>query len=190
MTISAMVAVEASAVEYHTSASPTTLSGTQATANVFHIPGAGSVECTGANFTGTISGKTVQEIQLSPAYSGCKAFGFATTDMITTDCHYKLTQPTGVPKTYKTTNMHIVCTNGPIKITPTFFGASVCTVEIGSQTPGGSMHIENKEGHLHVLIISYLNEMSHSAGCGASAAADGEYTGGITEKGSNEVWVE
>jgi hypothetical protein len=188
--MSAVAVSSAAAAEYHSSATPTTLSGTQVATNKFHVPGAGTVECSGANFPGTVTGKTVKEIRVTPEYSGCVAFGFATTDVITKECHFLFTEPTAAGAIFQA-SVHVECTGtNKIKVTPTFFGASVCTVEIGSQTPSGVVDFENKESESHVLVTSTTTKISHTAGCGASAAADGEYTGSVTEKGgANKIWV-
>jgi hypothetical protein len=187
--ISAVAASAASAVEYHASAEPTSLSGTQVAANVFHVPGAGSVSCTEANFTGTISPKTVQTLKVHPTYGGCSAFGF-TAHITTTGCDFEFTQPTGGGPVYSAT-VHVVCGGtSKIKITPTFFGSSVCTIEVGSQTPAGGVDIENKETESHVLVTSTTTGINHTAGCGAAAGSNGEYTGSVTEKGgANKIWV-
>jgi hypothetical protein len=187
--ISAVAASAASAVEYHASAEPTSLSSEQIVVNVFHVPGAGSVTCTEANFTGTISSKTVKTLKVHPIYGGCHGFGF-TTDITTAACDFEFTQPTGVGPVYAAT-VHVVCGGtSKIKITPTFFGSSVCTIEVGSQTPAGGVDIENKETESHVLVTSTVTGISHTAGCGATAGSNGEYTGSVTEKGgANKIWV-
>jgi hypothetical protein len=196
--MSAVVASGAQAEQfYHSSATPTTLSGTIGSTNIFHVPGAGTVECNTASFPGTVVGTTVSEIRVTPVYTGCVAFGFATTDIITTECHYLFTTPTTTGTTSHAP-LHVECTGAnKIKITPTFFGASVCTVEVGSQTPGGVVDFENKSSSAvppvpesHVLVTSTATGISHTAGCGGSAAADGTYTGSVTVKGgANRVWV-
>jgi hypothetical protein len=186
----AMSAVIASAAQaeqsYRSSGTPTELSGTQVATNKFHVPGAGTVECTGANFTGTVTGTAVSTLEVHPTYSNCVAFGFAGTHITTTGCNYKFDTPVA-----NQAAVHVLCTGtNTIKITPTFFGASVCTVEVGSQTPTGVVDLANNAGKTDVLVTSTVTGISHTAGCGASAAADGEYTGSVTEIGNNSIWVE
>lgn len=190
--LSAAGAQASNEATYHISEAPGEASGTQVAANEFHVPGAGTVACTGANFPGSVSEATVHSFRVTPEYSGCKAFGFATTDIITTNCHFLFTTPTTTTATQYHAIVHVECTSGAkIKITPTFFGSSVCTVEVGSQTPGGNVDIENKESESHVLVTSTAVEVAHTSGCGASEAADGVYTGSVTEKGvgGKKIWV-
>jgi hypothetical protein len=185
--MSSLVASAAQAEQsYRSSASPTTLSGSQVAQNKFHVPGAGTVECSGANFKGTVVGTAVSTIEVHPEYSGCVAFGFATTHITTTGCNYKF----ATPIKNQATNQVICSGTSKIKITPTFFGSSVCTVEVGSQTPSGVVDLANNAGKTDVLVTSTVTKISHTAGCGASAAADGEYTGSVTEVGTNSIWVE
>jgi hypothetical protein len=195
--MSAMAASGAQAEQsYHTSATPTTLSGTANSTIILHFPGGGSVECTNASFPGTVVGTAVSEIRVTPVFTGCVGFGFATTDVSTINCHFLFTTPTATGSTSHAA-VHIECTGVFIIITPTFFGASLCTVEVGSQTPGGVVDFENKSSSAvppvpesHILLTSTLTGISHTGGCGASAAADATFTGSITLKGgANRIWV-
>jgi hypothetical protein len=173
---------------YRTSASPTTLSGTQVAAVKIHVPGAGTVECTSFNLTGTVTGTAVSTIELHPEFpTACVAFGFASTHILTTGCNFRFLTPVK-----NQAAMEIVCSGAnTIKITPTFFGASVCTVEIGSQKPSGVVDLTNNAGKTDVLMTFTVTEVAHTAGCGASAAADGEITGSVTEVGAgHSFWVE
>lgn len=186
----AMSALAASAAQatqqYHSSGEPTSLSGSQTTKNVFHVPGAGTVECSTATFAGTQPTKTASDVTITPTYSGCIAFGFSTTHITTNGCQYTFTTPTN----FKAVSDVVCPGSNKIKITPTFFGSSVCTVEVGSQTPSGVVDFENKETESHVLVTATVTGINHTAGCGASAASDGEYTGSVTEKGgANKIWV-
>jgi hypothetical protein len=191
LAMSAMVASAASAAnEFHSAGAPTTITGSQVGTNAFHVPGAGTVECTTATFHSSQSTTTTNELTVHPTYSGCKAFGFATTDVVTTGCDYTFTTPTATPTDYHTPT-HVVCytTPGPphvqhtIKITPTVFGGSVCTVTVGSQSPSGTVDLKNEAGG-KVLATSTVTGISHSAGCGAEAKADGTYTGSVLLQGS------
>lgn len=185
--MSALVASAAQAQQsYRSSASPTTLSGSQVTKNVFHVPGAGTVECSTATFAGTQTGTAVSDVTITPTYSGCVAFGFSSTHINMNGCQYTFTTPSN----FKATSDVICPGSNKIQITPTFFGSSVCTVQVGAQTPSGVVDLENKESESHVLVTATVTGIAHSAGCGASAASDGEYTGSVTEKGgANKVWV-
>jgi hypothetical protein len=188
LTVSALTASGAQAEQsYHSSASPTTLSGTQAATNVFHFSSVGSVQCSNALFSGTTIGTKVNQLSLAPQYSGCVVFWYPPPALIiTNDCQILLT----TPKSNQATP-HIECAKGAkIQITPTVFGASICSIEIGSQTPSGSVDFENRESESHLLLTWTLTGISHTAGCGAPATANLEATGSVTIKGgANKVWV-
>jgi hypothetical protein len=183
---SAMVVSMASAAEYHSANAPTTITGSQYSTNAFHVPGAGTLECTTATLHGSLSTTTATELTVHPTYSGCKAFGFATTHVTTIFCDYTFTQPYAL----QWSEMHVVCSDANlIRITPTVFGGSVCTVTIGSQSPTGYVQFINEGSN--VRAIWNMTSVSHSAGCGASAASDGTYTGSVLMQGSNgtiSVW--
>ncbi len=100
-----------------------------------------AVECTHALYRGSavvVSG-AVNEITLTPEYTGCKAFDFATAHVKHNGCTYTLTTPTKLKEgevTWGKEQTHVVCPEGKkIEITPTSFGISVCTGFVGSQTP-------------------------------------------------------
>jgi hypothetical protein len=173
LVMSAMVASAASAAnEFHSTGAPTTITGSQVSTNVFHIPGAGTWECTTATFHGTQTGTTITEWTIHPVWSGCKLFGFSTTDMSTTGCDYTITQPSSLKSV-----THIACSGtNLIKATPTVFGGSVCTLTLGSQSPSGVVDFKNEAGG-KIFVTWTITGISHSAGCGASAASDGTYTG-------------
>jgi len=100
-----------------------------------------SVECKVAHYSGSaaVVGGQVNEITLTPTYTECSAFGFATAHVKTNECHYTLTTPTKIKTgevTWGKEQIHVLCTGGKkIEITPTSFGVSVCTQFIDSQTP-------------------------------------------------------
>jgi hypothetical protein len=186
----AMSALGASAAQaeqsYHASGAPTTLSGSQVAQTKLHIPGSGSVECSGVNLKGTLSTTTASIIELHPEFSGCVAFGFATSHVTTTGCNFLF----GTPIKNQTAMAFSCSGANKIKVTPTFFGASVCSVEFGTQQPTGVVDLANNAGKTDILITATLTKIAHTSGCGASNATDGEMTGSITEVGTNNFWVE
>ncbi len=98
------------------------------------------VECSHSLYSGSaaVVGGAVNHITLTPEYTGCKAFGFATADVKTNGCHFTLTTPTKIVGgvQWHPAQIHVLCTEGKkIEITPTSFGASVCTAFVDSQTP-------------------------------------------------------
>jgi hypothetical protein len=187
-----VVSVASAANEFHSAGTPTTISGLHKSTTALHIPGAGTWECTTTAFHGVQTGTTAKELTIHPTYSGCKAFGFSTTDVSTTGCDYTLTQPSSLKSV-----THVVCqtTAGPphvqhlVRITPTVFGGSVCTVTFGSQSPTGNVSFINNptfgSGETHVvengrvLVTSNVTGLKHSAGCGAEAKADATFTGSV-----------
>jgi hypothetical protein len=176
----------ASAAEYHTSPAPAQLYGWFLESSSFHIPGAGTVECSPGFINGYQSTLTTSEITLHPTYGLCKAFGFANTDVSTFTCDYTLTEPS---KAFQA-SMHIVCGSGhSIEITPTVFGSSACTVTIGSQSPSGTMDIKNNGSLYEIDLTSTVTKIKHSAGCGASAASDATLTGSMRLRTEGFYWV-
>jgi hypothetical protein len=194
LAMNVMVASVASAAnEFHSAGAPTTITGSHKSITAFHFPGAGSWECTTATFHSSQSATTTQDLTMHPTYSGCKLFGFSTVDTITTGCDYTFTQPSSSKSA-----MHIVCASGTlIRITPTVFGGSVCTITFGSQSPAGVVDFTNnpkikeKVGENEVVVEHpgkvlatwTVTGISHSAGCGAEAKADATYTGTILLQG-------
>jgi hypothetical protein len=108
---------------------PATLSGSQegAYANVLTTEG-GGLECAGASVSGQLPG-TSQALSLTPTYSACKAFGFASASVVTNGCTYELAlEGTRFGAHYPAT-FGIACPQGKaIEVT-----AGNCTVAIPSQ---------------------------------------------------------
>ena len=132
------------------------------------------------------------ELTFEPTYSECTAFGFATTHVTNNGCHYTFTTPTDTanPAVHTLHSPHVVAT--PLKtcsivITPTAFGASVCTQTVGAQTPT-SGHLIATNITEPVTTNNYVTaeatvEGIHYIGtggqCGANGVTgvDGKYTG-------------
>jgi hypothetical protein len=181
LAMSAMVASAASAAnEFHSAGAPTTITGSQASTNAIHVPGAGTMECSATTSHTSQSTTTALEWTVHLHFGPCKAFGFATTDVITTGCDLTFTVPWNIFRS----KIHHVCSGLSLfKITPTVFGGSVCTVTMGSQSPGGDVSFKNEAGG-KILVTSNVTGISHSAGCGAEAKADASWTGTILMQGS------
>jgi len=111
-----------------------------------------AVECTHALYRGEAEVKSgaVNEISLTPEYTGCKAFGFATAHVKHNGCIFTLTTPVKIGEgevTWNKDQIHVVCSEGKrIEITPTSFGVSVCTAFVGSQTPSAGHLVARNEG--------------------------------------------
>lgn len=169
--------------------------GHQSTEHVFTTP-SGTVKCTTATFTGNQAleaGGAVNELTVTPAYSGCTAFGFATSHVKTNGCTYTFTTPKqngGAGQvTWDPSQVHILCPAGKtIEITPTTFGVSACTQFVGEQTPTAG-HATGSNGGggavpMHVTIASSLENI-HYTGTGGACGngethSDAKYTGNTT----------
>jgi hypothetical protein len=188
----AMTAVAASgasaAVEFHSEAATTNLTGSQTEQNVFNVTG-GSVKCNVATFAGTQSGTTKSEVEVEPKYSGCTAFG-QTTHIDSNGCKYVLTAAG---------KASIKCGATPIKIT-VGTPAVTCTVEVGTHTPKNNDVDYTNEGAgktRDVLVRATVGKLPLVAGegitytssggiCGASGA-NGSYRGTVTTRGYSDA---
>jgi len=151
------------------------------------VSAGGSVTCTEAIFTGSGAVGTsgaVAEQTINSVYNKCSAFGFAEAHVKTNGCTYTFTTPTkvsaGVVTWDPSTNslgepteaqLHLVCDTGKsIEITPTFFGASVCTEFVGSQTPTmGHVVGRNVTGSSPMAVTLEITlENIHYTGTGSS----------------------
>jgi hypothetical protein len=154
----------------------TELKGEQVNTNQFEFLGYEPVKCSTTKLTGSNFGSTVNQVTVHPEYSGCTAFGFASTDVKTTGCNYIL-EGASSPV--------IECESGKkIEITPTVFGSSVCTLTIGAQTLLGTVDYENqgKESSRDIRLNFTDTTFLYSEGaCGVKSPL-GHYTGQITLK--------
>src|SRR4051812_35686948 len=75
VSVMAFFASAATAASFHSEASSTTLSGSQLGEDVLTV-NAGSVTCSEVSYSGTQASTTSESVTATPAYSGCKAFGF------------------------------------------------------------------------------------------------------------------
>jgi hypothetical protein len=156
----------------------------------------GEVNCNTAVFSGTSTGASVNELTITPTYSNCKAFGFATAHVTHHGCNYTFTTPTTISAnevTWHPNNIHIICPAGKaITVTPTFLGSSVCTQSIGEQTPTGGHIIATNAGTnnpngmditLHVTLTG-IHYTGTGGACGdANTHNDGVYNGTSTVRG-------
>jgi len=109
---------------------------------VFTAGESGEVKCTTSTSDSTataVSGQ-INEITGSPTFSGCTAFG-SPADVKVNGCTGTSTTGTSIAAgvvTWGPEQGHQLCPTGKsIEITPTFVGASVCTLFIGPQTATG-----------------------------------------------------
>jgi hypothetical protein len=197
LAMSAMVASAASAHEFKSESSSTTLTGEQVGEHVFTAEG-NEVKCTAAKFTGTQSGTEADEVQVHPTYGAaakegatCK-FSALTATVNTGSCDYRFDSETDA-NGHATTK--VVCTSGSITIS-----LSGCTITIGAQTvdQGVSFTNEGSGASRDVKVTATATGIDYSAsGFGCSLAGiktgahtDGTYNGTTTVKGSAGIWVE
>jgi len=190
----AMSASAASAAPlFHAESEPVTFKGTSSN-NTF-ITNAGEVACSTSSFSGTNSTKTSTTATLTPAYSGCKAFGLIGATVSTNECSYvfHLVEGSSPP----TAIVDIECPAGN-EITIEAIG---CVVHVPAQSGLGHVVFANKgtkatrglEATVTVSGITY----TATGGCpSAGTASNGVYSGTVTIQGFNSssiqqgVWVE
>lgn len=175
--------------------------------------GGGSITCTEATFkdegTVTSSEGGVNEFTVFPNYptekagggNNCTAFGFAGAHIKMNECTYTFTTPTQLPApavtgevTFMTGSetfpLHLVCPTGKeIEVTPTAFGASVCTQKIPPQTPTSGHVIGKNAGTSAEMDVTLEIKLTgiHYSGTGSSCGnsethTDGTLTGNSTVK--------
>ncbi len=117
---------------------PAKVYGKQHAGNDVWIFDTGSFSCDEVTYSGNLSGKENSEISLTPAYSGCKAFGLFSVPVDVNGCEFKYTSQTRVGPNYEA-KKSIVCFGGQkIEIT-----APGCTVTVGSQAGLGNITLTN-----------------------------------------------
>jgi hypothetical protein len=188
----AMSAVAASgafaAVEFHSEIAATTLKGEQVGTNVFHAGAGHDVECTTAKYEGTTTAVTQASVEVRPTFSGCRAFGFATTDVNTNSCTLWIVAAT-LKGFYQNSTHTGVCP--AIVLTPTFLGSSVCTVNVKPGTTEYNLDVTNEGSSTtrDVKVTSTATGVPYEevsgGGCGVGSGTNGELTGSVTTKGFN-----
>jgi len=141
LALSAFMAQTASAVPLTVEGKKVDLTGEQIEGK-HKFTSSATVECTTATFSSVHSTETsgqINELTVTPTYTGCTAFGFATAHVKTNGCTYTFTTPTDIgveTVTWDASQVHILCPESKkIEITPTSFGVSVCTQSVAAQTP-------------------------------------------------------
>lgn len=180
--VSAMVAAGASAATFHSEASSTTVSGTNAGEgnHVFTASGF-SVECETASFSGTQSGTESTTLTLHPEYSKCNSsLGSATVD--TAGCDYVFnatTNGTGhLPSDISCTGSSV------IKVT-----APGCTLSFGTQNTTGGVKATNlgsgstRDDTVDATVTATFSKSGSF--CFAISGDTGKYTGNTTVTGSS-----
>jgi hypothetical protein len=154
----------------------------------------GTVSCTTVSSSGSVTGPEQSSLTLSPTYSGCEAFGFKTTHVTANGCTYRFEAPTSEPTLGQATGTpsQVRCPAGKtITITPTSFGASVCTMQIAEQSPskGHVVYINNVKAGVEMdyaanATVEGLHYTSTGGACGSNEThSDATYSGQTTIKG-------
>jgi len=169
----------------------TFLTGEQSVAFTLTLPG-GTVKCTNFSLAGSVTGFEQTTVTLAPTYTGCNAFGFASSHIKPNGCTYRFEAPTTEPSAgqYTAVPFRINCAAGKqIEITPTSFGASVCTQFLAEQAPS-KVHVVYSNNAERGPVMGYLANATVEGisytGTGGSCAAsgtNGTYSGQTTIKG-------
>jgi hypothetical protein len=151
-----------------------------------------SVRCTTATFEAKSSGTNVNELTLTPSYSGCKADETLTTHVRVNGCTYTLTTPSEVTNTpgvvWKPSDVHLVCPTGKsLELTPTVLGVSACSQIFAAQTATAGQVTGYNSGtasQMDVTLEFTLAKLHYTGTgsiCGDGAThSDAEYSGKVT----------
>jgi hypothetical protein len=184
LALGVLSASAASAAEIHSEQAHTIIDGSQPVAeDDVYTFNAGTVKCTEASYSGTTTSATSSEVSLTPAYSGCTAFGFVNAKIdIEIECTFRLRW--GIPP------FRISCTKFTIKIT-----AFNCHVSMGTQDINSGVTYDNAgsgssrdiTATLNLSGIKYTQESKSFPGCTNGTFTNGTYKGSITLTGTNTV---
>lgn len=160
LAISAIGAASASAAKFTYNPLTGTLAGHAKTTQVFTVNG-GKIECKGAEVSGTIVELSPEKQDYTVTYRECKAFGASTVDVSQV--------------TYLFTADGQVHLQSTLKVTPTVFGASACTLEIKPQT----MKSVDYAGGSPMVVTSTITaiEYTSTGGICGSSGTNGAYAG-------------
>jgi hypothetical protein len=179
-----VLATAASAEEFHSgSGSGTTfLTGTQIGTNQLDTEG-GNIKCTTVSYVGSYAGTTAGEVQVTPTYSGCTAYG------LTAHINFNGCKIKKKAKIFRI--LEIICfVEQAITIIPTQGGVGVCTISVPPQEIG--VNYTNEAGSPDDVVVTPNSStikyaVSYPGGSGSKCGAagehsDGKYTGSVTEK--------
>ena len=120
---------------------PNKVHAIQTTKHVLTTTGS-EVKCGAVNFDGTTKTGPASELILTPTFSDCVAYGFAAT-ITANGCTYRLAQPKGFEDEWEG-GFAIKCPEGKKIVITVNNVFAQCTVEIGEQTPTGTVAYENE----------------------------------------------
>ncbi|HEX5593647.1 MAG TPA: hypothetical protein VFX35_09915 [Solirubrobacterales bacterium] len=149
-----------------------------------------TVKCTTVGGSGEQTATPSTDFRFNPTYTGCTVpaiGGKAEVNM--TGCGYTFTSAA------KSTSMttHIVCPEGKsIDITVyDIFGTDVCTLNVGPQTPAGTITGSNagagatREVKIASNLSGIVGTRTGSSLCGPATSTSGTYVGEVTSTGEN-----
>ncbi len=124
----------ASATMFHSEFEKTQWTGTAEGTSRFEVDELGGVQCTGVQYKGTTSSKTVSAVLASPTYAGCKGNFLGIEGFISPNgCSFQLQAGT-VEGGNNEGSVDIVCSGGEIALTTSKVGVTKCTTHIPPQT--------------------------------------------------------
>lgn len=193
LAFSAVAASGASAFQLKSSNGtyPQTLTGSQTGSGDVFTTNAGTVTCTTATYSGTLSAAS-SEPEVTPSYSGCTAFGFINVPIDVNGCKYRFHATTETSAGHFSGTTDIVC-SGTNKITVTAPG---CTVTIGSQNGLGSVTYQNTSttpASVDITVsISSAIEYTVDTGCSTTKAGtftNGSYSGHANADSTGGIFI-
>jgi hypothetical protein len=155
---------------FTTSVSPGILKATQTTEQVITTD-AGTIRCSTANQEGNFSSTAFSELEMSAAYSGCKAFGFLSATVSMGGCKYRYVGSLSGRKA----TWSIVCSTGDITVTT--FG---CVIHFKAQAGLEHVVFSNGAGIVHASFLIAGLRYSQTEGCpnGSGEKTNGTLNGG------------
>lgn len=194
LAIGAFGAATASAEKFffNAEAEETTLAGTQEEAHTFTTT-AGTLQCKGASFSGSMVETELTTVELTPSYSECTMAGgtSGTATFALNGCTYRLNNGTIEGEKHEGT-VGIVCpAEKQIVVQVKLFGATVCTIDVPAQSGLGTVTYstvgENTEAEITVnLNVKEKLSYSHTGMCGNGSSSTGSATGKFLVKGEGE----
>jgi hypothetical protein len=184
--LTAVTAPVASANEFHSAATNTTLTVASNEDQKFLYESSGkTIKCTKIGGSGQATAQTLKEVTFKPDYQGCTIDGiaFSQAQVSFNECDYTFT----IEATKNEGPTHVAC-NGTSQITITVkvFGVSVCTFHIGKQTPKGNADYEPQGGN-HITLqpteTGIVGSRQGGSECGSASSTSGSYTGKVTVLG-------
>jgi hypothetical protein len=182
----------ASGAEFHAAGTGHTLWSAEQTGVNLYTFEAGTVTCKEMAYSGTTTVTTTTTIDLTPAFSGCTAFGFINTKIDTNGCAYRYhTQKEGS----STQGTSIVCPEGKSIVITAF----QCEVLIPSQSGLTTTTYTDGLGDIvvddNLTAIEYTQTSKSFPGCKDGIFTTGKYSGATTVRATNtagenlETWV-